>query len=99
MSVALYNGVPTARSLAAVLRDSFTTDDDACRLVVATTGSPFTEGTADYYTYTRVVINGQTIKVPILTGSGLEGLPSGRPIYLLATRTILLGLGQVAASA
>lgn len=87
--------VPATRSLAAVLRDSFSTDDDACRLIVATSGPPYTDGTPDSYSSIRVVINGQTIKVPMLTGTGIRMIAAGKPVYLLSTRTLLVAIGQV----
>jgi hypothetical protein len=89
------SGAPVARSLAAVLRDAFSSDDDACRLIAATAGAPYPDPSPERSGYVRAVINGQTLKVPRLRNGAAISPASGSPIYLLATRTALLYIGNV----
>jgi len=86
--------VPISRSLAAVLRDALTSDDDAARLLVGTLVSAF-GSEPDRSLYVTVSIAGQNLKVPYLTSSRLYAYPANTPVYMLATRTSLLALGAL----
>lgn len=87
------DGLPLQRSLAAVLRDSFSSEDDGTRLVLGTTVAGFS-GVG----YILVSIaGGPTLKVPHIDSvkikDGSENTIGGYLTYLLATRTQLLAIG------
>ena len=81
------SAVPATRSLAAVLRAALDTAP-AVRLVVGQFASPADPSNA----YCSVIVQGATLRVPILRGA-VE--TPGAPAYLLATKDTLLCLGGV----
>jgi len=87
---------PVTRSLAAVLRDSFSGTDDAVRLIVGTLQAVFPTD-PNRSKYVTVTIAGNNIVVPYLGSSRLYAQPIGSAVYLLATRTSLLALGTIGA--
>ena len=82
--------VPASRMLDSVLREALAEGDEA-RLVLGTGGAtiPPPEG----YAYVNVVIGGQTVKLPRL--SGVAAPTVGAVAYVLATRNFMLYLGTV----
>jgi len=89
------DGLPTTRSLAAVLRDAFSSDEDTVRLVLATTVAANTgHGNQPYACIS--VAGGPTIVVPtcINVGDGSGNTFGGLSVYCLATRTTLLVIGR-----
>jgi hypothetical protein len=78
--------VPATRSLAAVLRQAFDAAPTV-RLLVAAFGAADPSNA-----YCNVVIQGQTIRVPML--SGVADTP-GKAAYLLATKDLILCIGSV----
>lgn len=84
--------VPASRSLEQVLRRALVrASGDEARLVLATGGTVLAapEGNA----YVNVVMSGQTVKVPRLSGAVVPAV--GGPAYLLVTRNFILYLGTV----
>jgi hypothetical protein len=83
--------VPASRTLGPVLRDALKGSGDAVELVLGTGGSVLAapEGNA----YVNVVIGGQTVKVPRLSGAVVPEV--GGPAYVLRTRNFILYLGTV----
>jgi len=76
--------------LDSVLREALAAGDEA-RLILGTGGAaiPAPEGNA----YVNVVLGGQTVKVPRLSGAVVASV--GGPAYLLVTRNFILYLGTV----
>ena len=88
---------PATRSLPAVLRDLFATDDDAVRLVLATTVAANTgKGNAAYACVS--VAGGPTLIVPscVNIGDGSGNTYGGYLVFCLATRTQLLVIARPA---
>ena len=82
--------IPATRSLAAVLRD-LSSGEDQCRLLVGRYGVPISG--PDGRTYASIQIGDQTLRVPKLSGTA-DG-SEGQPAYILATPGRMLVIGTV----
>jgi len=77
--------------LGSVLREALQPRGDRAELVLATGGAVLAEPEGN--AYVNVVLNGQTVKVPRLSGAVVAAV--GGPAYLLVTRNFILYLGTV----
>ena len=80
------SAIPVTRSLTAVLRQALDTAPTV-RLLVAVFGAADPSAA-----YCNVVIQGQTVRVPMLYG--VPDTP-GKAAYLLATKDLILCIGSV----
>lgn len=83
--------VPETRLLGNVLRQAVRTDTDKLQMIFASGGVPLAG--AEALAYVNVVVEGQTVKVPRLSGSVVPTL--GGPAYVLVTRNFMLYIGTV----